>query len=121
MTVKPIVVQVVLDKPLVQAFDYLWSVEKLGKSPDIGDLVEVPFGHSKDIGVVIRVSEHSEFATEKLKTVECLAPLPPLNHALLSLMNFASQYYVHALGETILPAIPLMWKKAEDWEKIPRY
>lgn len=120
MTVKPIVVQVVLDKPLVQGFDYLWSAEKLGKSPEIGDLVEVSFGRSKDIGVVIRVSDHSEFATEKLKTVERLAPLLPLNHALLSLMNFASQYYVHALGETILPAIPMMWKKAEDWEKIPQ-
>jgi primosomal protein N' (replication factor Y) len=120
MTVKPIVVQVVLDKPLVQGFDYLWSAEKLGKLPEIGDLVEVSFGRSKDIGVVIRVSDHSEFATEKLKAVERLAPLPPLNHALLNLMNFASQYYVHALGETILPAIPMMWKKAEDWEKTPQ-
>jgi primosomal protein N' (replication factor Y) len=35
-------------------------------------------------------------------------------------MNFASQYYVHALGETILPAIPQMWKKADDWEKVPK-
>jgi primosomal protein N' (replication factor Y) len=34
-------------------------------------------------------------------------------------MNFASQYYVHALGETILPTIPQMWKKADDWEKMP--
>jgi primosomal protein N' (replication factor Y) len=35
-------------------------------------------------------------------------------------MNFASQYYVHALGETILPAIPQMWKKAGEWEKMPK-
>ncbi|OYY17364.1 MAG: primosomal protein N', partial [Polynucleobacter sp. 35-46-11] len=35
------------------------------------------------------------------------------------LMNFASQYYIHALGETILPVIPQMWKKADNWEKIP--
>jgi primosomal protein N' (replication factor Y) len=34
-------------------------------------------------------------------------------------MNFASQYYIHALGETILPVIPQMWKKAVNWEKIP--
>jgi primosomal protein N' (replication factor Y) len=33
-------------------------------------------------------------------------------------MSFASQYYVHALGETVLPAIPAMWKKADNWEKI---
>jgi primosomal protein N' (replication factor Y) len=34
-------------------------------------------------------------------------------------MNFASQYYIHALGETVLPAIPQMWKKADNWAKIP--
>lgn len=118
--VKPIVVQVVLDKPLSQGFDYLWDAEKLGKLPELGNIVEVSFGRSKEIGVVIKVSDHSDLAIEKLKTVERLAPLPPLDKALLSLMNFSSQYYMHALGETILPAIPQMWKKAEDWVKIPQ-
>ena len=120
MTVKPIVVQVVLDKPLAQGFDYLWDAEKLGKLPEIGQIVEVPFARSKAIGVVIKVSNHSDFEIEKLKSIERLAPLPPLDHALLALMNFASQYYVHSLGETILPAIPQMWKKADEWEKIPK-
>jgi primosomal protein N' (replication factor Y) len=119
MMVKPIVVQVVLDKPLAQGFDYLWDAEKLGKLPEIGNIVEVSFGRSKDIGVVIKVRDHSDFEIEKLKTVERIAPLPPLDKALLSLMNFASQYYIHALGETILPVIPQMWKKADNWEKIP--
>ncbi|QWE16686.1 primosomal protein N' [Polynucleobacter sp. AP-Nino-20-G2] len=117
---KPIVVQVVLDKPLAQGFDYLWDAQKLGKLPEIGQLVDVPFGRSKAVGVVIKVSDHSEFDIEKLKTVNQIAPLPPLDSALLALMNFASQYYVHSLGETILPAIPQMWKKADEWEKIPR-
>ena len=36
---KPIVVQVVLDKPLSQGFDYLWDAEKLGALPEIGHLV----------------------------------------------------------------------------------
>jgi primosomal protein N' (replication factor Y) len=35
-------------------------------------------------------------------------------------MNFASQYYIHALGETIIPTVPQMWKKPDDWEKIPK-
>ncbi len=120
MTLNPIVVQVVLDKPLAQGFDYLWDVEKLGKSPEVGNIVEVPFSRSMAVGVVIKVSTYSEYAIEKLKSVERLAPLPPLDSALLRLMNFASQYYVHSLGETILPTIPQMWKKADDWEKIPK-
>ena len=119
MMLKPIVVQVVIDKPLAQGFDYLWDAEKLGKLPEIGNVVEVSFARSKAIGLVIKVSDHSEFDLAKLKSVDRLAPLPVFDPALLRLMNFASQYYVHALGETILPVIPQMWKKADDWEKIP--
>jgi primosomal protein N' (replication factor Y) len=120
MTLKPIVVQVVIDKPLAQGFDYLWDAEKLGKLPEIGNIVELPFARSRVIGLVIKVSDHSDYEIEKLKSVDRLAPLPPLDPASLRLMNFASQYYVHALGETILPTIPQMWKKADDWEKIPQ-
>ena len=116
----PIVVQIVLDKPLAQGFDYLWDEKKLGSLPKVGNLVEIPFARSKAIGIVIKVSAHSDYDFNKLKDVEKVAPLPPLDPALLRLMNFASQYYIHSLGETILPTIPQMWKKAESWEKIPK-
>ena len=116
----PIVVQIVLDKPLAQGFDYLWDEKKLGSLPKLGNVVEIPFARSKAIGIVIKVSAHSDYDFNKLKDVEKVAPLPPLDPALLRLMNFASQYYIHSLGETILPTIPQMWKKAESWEKIPK-
>ena len=117
---QPIVVQVVIDKPLAQGFDYLWDAEKLGKLPEIGNVVEVSFARSRVVGIVIKVSDHSEYDLAKLKSVEQLAPLPAFDPALLRLMNFASHYYIHALGETILPVIPQMWKKAENWKKIPK-
>ena len=113
-----IVVQVVVDRPLAQGFDYLWDSEGLGGTPEIGQLVEVPFGRSSLVGVVIKVSAHSDFEIQKLKSINSLAPLPPLDPAALRLINFASQYYIHALGETIIPAIPQMWKKPDSWEKI---
>ena len=116
----PTVVQVVVDKPLAQGFDYLWDHQNLGQEPMIGQVVEIPFGRSSLIGVVIKVSGHSDFDINKLKQVKAVAPLPPLDSAALRLMNFASQYYIHGLGETIVPTIPQMWKKPEDWEKIPK-
>ncbi len=116
----PTVVQVVVDKPLAQGFDYLWDQQNLGQEPMIGQVVEIPFGRSSLIGVVIKVSGHSDFDINKLKQVKAVAPLPPLDSATLRLMNFASQYYIHGLGETIVPTIPQMWKKPEDWEKIPK-
>ncbi|WP_114639415.1 replication restart helicase PriA [Polynucleobacter necessarius] len=116
----PIVVQVVVDKPLTQGFDYLWDQEKLGIEPKLGQLVEVPFAGTSVVGMIIKVSNHSEFDARKLKSVSQIAPLPPLDPASLRLMNFASQYYIHGLGETIIPAIPQMWKKPSEWEKIPK-
>ncbi len=120
MALKPVVVQIVLDKPLAQGFDYLWDIEKLAIQPILGQIVEVPFGSSMAIGVVIKVSAYSDIEIEKLKSVERLAPAPPIDRASLGMMNFVSQYYLHGLGETILPTIPLMWKKPGDWEKIPK-
>ena len=115
-----IVVQVVVDKPLAQGFDYLWDESALGDLPEVGTLVEVPFGRSFLVGMVIKVSAHSDYELQKLKCVIRKSPLPPLDPAVLRLMNFASQYYIHALGETIIPTIPQMWKKPDDWEKIPK-
>ena len=116
----PTVVQVVVDKPLSQGFNYLWNEESLGGRPQVGSIVEVPFGRSILVGVIIKVSAHSDYDISKLKEVTRTSPLPPLDPAALRLLNFASQYYIHALGETIIPTIPQMWKKSEDWEKIPK-
>jgi primosomal protein N' (replication factor Y) len=113
----PIVVQVVVDKPLSQGFDYLWDAKQLGALPQVGQIIEVPFGRGQEIAVVIKVSAHSDYQIDKIKYVDKVSPLPPLNLALLRLINFASQYYVHTLGETILPTIPQMWKKADSWKK----
>ena len=114
----PIVVQVVVDKPLAQGFDYLWDKAGLGLDPQIGHVVEVPFGRSSLVGVVIKVSTHSDYEINKLRAVTQLAPLPPMDPSALRLMNFASQYYIHGLGETIIPTIPQMWKKPSYWEKL---
>ena len=116
----PIVVQVVVDKPLAQGFDYLWDERLLGATPSVGVLVEVPFGRAFLVGLVIKVSAHSDYEIDKLKGVARIAPLPPLDPAVLRLMNFASQYYIHSLGETIIPTIPQMWKKPDGWDKIPK-
>jgi len=94
----PIVVQVVVDKPLAQGFDYLWNEDLLGGQAVVGTIVEVPFGFSLLVGMVIKVSNHSDYEIAKLKAVTRVAPLPPLDPAALRLVNFASQYYVHALG-----------------------
>jgi len=71
-----IVVQVVVDKPLAQGFDYLWDAVALGGLPEIGSIVEVPFGRSLLVGIVIKVSAHSDYEIEKLKGIPGLPQCP---------------------------------------------
>ncbi len=112
-----LIVQVAVDKPLRQFFDYAWSVEQLGRKPAIGQIVEVPFGRGSLIGVVVQVSNHSKLEPSKLKAVAQLAPFPALDKSLMQLMAFTSNYYIHGLGETLLPSIPQYWKKPKNWLK----
>ena len=111
-------VQVVLDKPLVQGFDYIWDRAVLGVAPNPGQLVEVPFGRTNAVGIVIKVSNHSDYEHSKLKKVSQRAPLPPLDSKTLQMLNFASQYYFSTLGEIALPSIPAYWKKPKKWQAL---
>ena len=114
----PCYVQVVLDKPLVQGFDYIWDTDELGCIPTIGQLVEVPFGRINAVAIVIKVSNHSDYEHSKLRKVSQLAPLPPLDSKTLGMLNFASQYYFSTLGEIALPSIPAYWKKPKQWQAL---
>jgi len=111
-------VQVILDKPLVQGFDYIWDSAAIGDAPEPGQLVEVPFGRINAVGIVIKVSNHSDYEHFKLKKVSQRAPLPPLDSKTLQMLNFASQYYFSTLGEIALPSIPAYWKKPKKWQAL---
>ena len=115
----PIIVKVVVDRPLRDAFDYVWDIFALKAKPQVGALVEVPFGRAKLPGIVIKVTTHSDLDINKIKAVLQVAPFRPLDPFLMELANFASQYYFHGLGETIVAAIPKWWRTTSHWNKSP--
>lgn len=104
-----------LDKPLDDAFDYLWA-EELASNPSPGMIVEVPFGRSSSVGVIVEVSNYTDIELSRLKKVRAIAPLPSLDGKIFALAKFASEYYVRGFGETIIPAIPKWWRTADHWE-----
>jgi primosomal protein N' (replication factor Y) len=112
-----IIVKVVVDRPLQEAFDYLWNQDSLRVKPQIGMLVEVPFGRISLVGLIIEVTTYSELKQSKLKAVLRVAPLIPLNDRLMELGYFASQYYIHGLGETLVSAIPKWWRTSTHWNR----
>ena len=63
-------VQVVLDTPLDFCFDYRYPAELASvQSPQIGQLVVVPFGRRTEVGLIVNVKEDTDVEEDKLKDV----------------------------------------------------
>ncbi len=86
----PIIVKVVVDRPLNDAFDYSWNSASLGANPEIGMLVEVPFGRTNLVGLIIEVSSYTQIIQTKLKDVRQRAPVNPPDSRLMQLGYLAS-------------------------------
>ncbi len=98
------VVEIALNLPLRQTFDYEWPNE-LPTSPQLGIRVLVPFGPHKKSGVVVRVKSQSDFA--KLKKVEAIIDeFPVFSEHLLNLTRWVSEYYYCSWGEVLNAGIP---------------
>lgn len=100
----PLIVQIALDIPLPQLFDYLG----IGVThADLGRRVRVPFGRKQRIGVIIGIRTDSVHAPDKLKPVlEIYRDTPALPAELLRLLDFCSDYYHYPLGATVLAVLP---------------
>ena len=101
------ILKVALPTPLQQIFDYRWQKKSVGITPSVGARVKVPFGRSTRIGVIVEVCQKSEVSAQRLKNVlEILDPGPLLDSEHLRILNWASDYYHHPLGEVIAATLP---------------
>lgn len=108
------VLRVAIGVPLYRLFDYLppANVEESRLLPGIR--VEVTFGRSKKIGYVAEISRESDLPIEKLKPVEKIVDDSPLLSAAdLALIQWASGYYHHPIGEVFESAFPAALRKGQ--------
>jgi len=97
----------------MRLFDYLPPAGYQG--PLIaGQRIRVPFGKKQRLGVITAITHHSEIADTKLKAADQIIDAEPLldNH-LLSLTEFAADYYQHPPGEVIAAALPGLLRKGD--------
>jgi primosomal protein N' (replication factor Y) len=98
------IARVALDVPIATLFDYGFDeVSPIG----VGERVVVPFGARERVGVVVEITEQTEVASERLKSVSRVledAPRPGADW--LELMRFLAAYYQRPLGETVAAALP---------------
>lgn len=95
--------KVIVDAPLPE-LDYTVGDEV---QLMVGDRVLVPLGARKVVGIVTGLSDSTEIAAGKLKSVlRVFHEVEPLRKEWLKTMAFAADYYLRPRGEAALSALP---------------
>jgi primosomal protein N' (replication factor Y) len=103
------ILQVAVNTPLNQLFDYL---PPDGGEPRPGQRVRVPFGRREQIGVIVAVADSSELPADRLRqATELIDTDPVLDTAMLKLLNWAARYYQHPPGDVVATALPVALRK----------
>ena len=98
------IVRVALDVPLDEAFDFRLPQALPARR---GNLVVVPFGRTRKVGVVVAEARTSKVSPSRLRDVESVvADVPPLREDELELFEFCAGYYQRPLGEVIAASLP---------------
>jgi primosomal protein N' (replication factor Y) len=110
----PVFLRIAVPSPLRRSFDYLPP-----KGVDIntlqpGQRVRVPFGRREQIGVILALSQESKIEPARLRHVKVvLDQTPVLTAELLSLLQWASDYYHQPIGEMLANALPVLLRKGQ--------
>jgi len=109
-------VRVALDQPIPTLFDYRYTLEA---QPEIGQLVQVPFGRRSVVGLICAISSSTDVPRQRLRAAESICTdCAPLSPSWLALVNFAAEYYQRALGEVALPALPQPLRDPARWGRL---
>jgi len=104
------VLHIAIPSPLRRRFDYLAPAQPVAP----GSRVRVSFGRRPVVGIVLGGSGSSEVAPEKLRAVEAVLDAEPLlPPELLELLNWASAYYQHPIGEVYATALPVALRQGQ--------
>ncbi len=110
-----LILRVVLNSPLRTLFDYLPPDNYARKHFAPGQRLQVPFGkNSVRTGIIISLSKTTQIPKHKLKKALALLdeiPLFPAKH--LKLIEWASHYYHHPIGDVVFTSIPSSLRKGK--------
>src|SRR3990167_10603719 len=110
----PAILRVAVETPLRQTFDYLpldfASIENLLP----GVRVQIPFGRRQAIGILLAVVTESRVLHHQLKPIIAVLDTEPLiPPALLTLGQWASDYYHYPIGEVLVGTLPKLLRQGK--------
>lgn len=111
------IIKVAVPSPIFDALDYLPGQFE-GKI-QVGMRVVVPFRRSHKVGVVTELSDKSQLAKHKLKSISEVFNDNPLPSEVVKLITWAAQYYHYPIGMAIETALPAGFRRVKPME-IPK-
>jgi len=101
----PSIYQVAVPVPLRRVFDYTSDLDLVP-----GQRVLIPFGKRETVGVIVSRSESSEI--EKIRSIKsALDDTPAFPDQIRDLLEWASRYYHHPIGEVLSAAMPVLLRQ----------
>lgn len=112
---KPLILQIAIPKPLYTHFDYLLPPRIKPEQLRPGMRLRVPFGTRTSVGLLLDMTNTTTVPADKLKAVlELIDSTPVLPEDILSLLQWASNYYHHPIGEVISTALPKLLNQGKS-------
>lgn len=112
MTKASSILHIAVPTPLRRRFDYLPPEGCDLASLKPGIRLKIPFGRQKVVGVLLATGQTSEISPKRLRRVlEILDTEPVLPPDVLGLLQWASSYYHHPIGEVMMGALPTLLRK----------
>ena len=99
----PVILKIALDVPINRLFDYLSG----GFNAQLGNRVVVSFAGRNLIGIIVAISNQSDYPIEKLKAVSNVFDEVLIDSPSFKLLNFCADYYHYPLGQALISILPL--------------
>ena len=111
---KQAILRVAVPSPLYRYFDYLPPENTDPVSLKVGARLRIPFGRSRQIGILQEIRTDSPVPHESLRRVlEILDTEPVFPADIQSLLQWAQRYYHHPPGEVFATALPILLRKGK--------
>jgi primosomal protein N' (replication factor Y) len=110
-----LILKIAVPSPLHRSFDYLPPAKTDRAALQAGVRVRVPFGRRTVIGVLLSTSTESDIESHKLKrALALLDEMPVISRDVLDMVQWASDYYHHPIGDAVSSALPALLRRGQS-------
>ena len=111
---KPIL-RIAVPSPLYRSFDYLAPAGIDTGMLQPGMRLRVPFGRRAVVGLLLETCDDTCIESRKLRQAQAVLDSEPVITAdILAMVQWASAYYHHPVGEALTAALPVLLRQGQS-------